>query len=171
MSSNKKFKDCFANAHCISSDCSNIEYEMCEDKFGGGIAEDMGIFRIPCSKCDWYKVTGCEHCMFDCSDYCPKFKILRRFFMSSFDFTCTRTLRGDPAFKKHALDQFLFKVECGIPSLCIFTFPEVVGEITSHGFILDRDADNFSFVKSSFLKYIDSFSDDFLKDITIFLYY
>lgn len=91
--------------------------------------------------------------------------------MSSFDFTTSRTLRGDPFKKRKALDQFLFKCECGIPFFCIFVFPEECGEITSHAFILDREQENFNLVKGSFLKYIDSFSDEILKDIGICLYY
>lgn len=91
--------------------------------------------------------------------------------MYKYDFTTSRTLRGDPVKMRRSLDQFLFKSESGIPFLCVFTFPEVVGEVTSHGFRLDREMEEFDLVKSSFLKYVDSFSDDILKDIVIFVYY
>ena len=55
-------KKCFTNYHC-SYDCPNIEIDICDDKYGYGIADDMGLKRIKCSECG-YNTGECEDCLF-----------------------------------------------------------------------------------------------------------
>ena len=40
-----KRKQCFVNSHC-SLDCPNAEYEMADDRYGFGIADDMGLEKV-----------------------------------------------------------------------------------------------------------------------------
>jgi len=58
--SNKK---CFFNAHCCTSDCPNIQFDIADQRYGYGIAEDMGLKRISCKEC-YYYTCKCENCLF-----------------------------------------------------------------------------------------------------------
>ena len=67
-----KRKQCFVNYHC-SSDCPNAEYEMANDRYGFGIADDMGLKEIKCKDCH-YDSGRCEDCLFVNSKDCPEYK-------------------------------------------------------------------------------------------------
>lgn len=67
-----KRKPCFVNLHC-SSDCPNAEYEMADDRYGYGTADDMGLERISCKQCR-YNTCRCEDCLFEHSKECPEYK-------------------------------------------------------------------------------------------------
>ena len=67
-----KRKQCFVNYHC-SSDCPNAEYEMANDRYGFGIADDMGLEKISCKQCR-YNTGRCEDCLFIHSKDCPEYK-------------------------------------------------------------------------------------------------
>ena len=41
----------FTNYHCSLMDCTNIQYEACDEKCGYGIADDCGMKRIQCNEC------------------------------------------------------------------------------------------------------------------------
>lgn len=67
-----KRKQCFVNYHC-SLDCPNAEYEMADDRYGFGIADDMGLEKISCKQCR-YNTGRCEDCLFEHSKECPEYK-------------------------------------------------------------------------------------------------
>lgn len=67
-------KTCFCAASCIDGSCPNAQYEAAEEKWGGGIAEDMGLERISCIKCGW-NTRKCEDCIFQNSEYCQERKV------------------------------------------------------------------------------------------------
>lgn len=41
------------NEHCITSDCPNIAADIADERFGYGIADDMGLVRIACKDCPY----------------------------------------------------------------------------------------------------------------------
>lgn len=62
-----KNKHCpyFCNYHCITRDCPNIQVDEIDEKYGFGIADDMGIKRTSCKKCEWNdKNCSCKDCYF-----------------------------------------------------------------------------------------------------------
>jgi hypothetical protein len=62
----------FANYHCSCSDCPNIQYDACEERWGYGIPEDIGMHRIPCNKCIYNdKSCTCDDCGFNGGPDCP----------------------------------------------------------------------------------------------------
>ncbi len=67
-----KRKQCFVNSHC-SLDCPNAEYEMADDRYGFGIADDMGLEKVSCKQCR-YNTGRCEECLFVNSKDCPEYK-------------------------------------------------------------------------------------------------
>lgn len=62
-----KRKQCFVNYHC-SSDCPNAEYEMADDRYGFGIADDMGLEKVSCKQCR-YDTGRCEDCLLEHTEY------------------------------------------------------------------------------------------------------
>lgn len=63
----------FCNGHCCTSDCPNIQCDMADEKWGFGIASDMGLERIRCSDCVYYdKRCDCDDCYFKGVKECPK---------------------------------------------------------------------------------------------------
>lgn len=63
----------FCNWHCCTSDCPNIQCDMADDKWGFGIAEDMGLERIRCSDCVYAdKRCDCDDCYFKGGEECPE---------------------------------------------------------------------------------------------------
>ncbi len=44
--------DSFVSYHC-GTDCPNIQADIADEKFGDGIAADMGLERIKCRDCGW----------------------------------------------------------------------------------------------------------------------
>lgn len=91
--------------------------------------------------------------------------------MSKYDFTTCRTLTSSPPKVRNQLEQFVFKAGSGIPCLITVTFLVDKYESTTHTFLLDRDEWWFDNAKLSFLRYLDSFSDDFLNDVQFIVYY
>lgn len=67
-----KRKQCFVNSHC-SLDCPNAEYEMADDRYGFGIADDMGLEKVSCKQCR-YNTGRCEDCLLEHSKECPEYK-------------------------------------------------------------------------------------------------
>lgn len=64
----------FCNEHCCSTDCPNIQYETVENKYGCGIADDMGLERISCKNCNYnVNYCTCKDCFFLGSDKCKNF--------------------------------------------------------------------------------------------------
>ena len=66
----------FTNYHCTCEDCPNITAELADDRWGCGIADDMGLHKIQCSDCNYSKCNTCKDCYFDGSPECPKVKEL-----------------------------------------------------------------------------------------------
>ena len=66
-----KRKLCFVNSHC-SLDCPSAEYEMADDRYGFGIADDMGLEKVSCKQC-CYNTGRCEDCLFEHSKECPEY--------------------------------------------------------------------------------------------------
>lgn len=69
MKKNMK-KKCFVNPHCVW-DCPNFAIDRINDKYGYGIAEDMGLEEIKCKDCH-YETGKCEDCLFYGSKDCPE---------------------------------------------------------------------------------------------------
>lgn len=74
---NKKYEGskCFTCHKCGTSNCPSIEYDMADQRFGYGIADDMGLEKIQCKDC--YYMTGkCEDCLFyespECEEIMPQ---------------------------------------------------------------------------------------------------
>lgn len=61
-------KQCFVNYHC-SFDCPNFQLDEIDDRYGFGIADDMGIERISCKQC-LYNSGKCDDCLFVKSSDC-----------------------------------------------------------------------------------------------------
>ncbi len=68
-----KRKQCFVNYHCSNGDCPNAEYETADDRYGFGIADDMGLEQISCKQC-CYNTGRCEDCLLEHSKDCPEYK-------------------------------------------------------------------------------------------------
>ena len=67
----KQGKPCFVNPHC-SYDCPNFEVDACDERYGYGIAEDMGLERISCKECRYGALYECEDCYLFGSKHCPE---------------------------------------------------------------------------------------------------
>ncbi|MBQ9461008.1 MAG: hypothetical protein IJU51_03700 [Clostridia bacterium] len=63
-------KKCFVNPHCIY-DCPNFATDRINDKYGYGIADDMGLEEVKCKYCH-YETGECEDCLFYGSKDCPE---------------------------------------------------------------------------------------------------
>lgn len=61
----------FSNIACINGNCPNAEYEAVNEKYGFGIADDMGLETVTCSKC-YYNTGNCKDCMFEGTEDCDK---------------------------------------------------------------------------------------------------
>ena len=48
---------------CVDGSCPNAQYEAADAKWGYGIADDMGLEKVECRNCGYYK--GCEDCFND----------------------------------------------------------------------------------------------------------
>ena len=69
---NMRFRKCFVTIHC-SYDCPNSQIDAANDRYGYGIADDMGIKKINCKDCH-YNSGRCEDCLFENSKECPEYK-------------------------------------------------------------------------------------------------
>lgn len=68
MQKNMK-KKCFTNSHCCM-DCPNTAIEAIDDRYGYGIAGDMGFEKIKCKDCI-YETGECSDCLFYGDKECP----------------------------------------------------------------------------------------------------
>lgn len=50
----------YCGSACIDGSCPNAQCEAADMKWGYGIAEDMGLEKVKCKDCGYYK--GCEDC-------------------------------------------------------------------------------------------------------------
>lgn len=64
---------CFTSYHCTCGECPNAQYDIANNRYGFGIAEDMGLEKINCKEC-CYNTGKCEDCMFNGTDECTKEK-------------------------------------------------------------------------------------------------
>jgi hypothetical protein len=67
-----KSKECFVNAHC-SYDCPNFQIDIANERYGYGIADDMGLEKVSCKDC-CYNLTECKDCLLEHSIDCPEYK-------------------------------------------------------------------------------------------------
>ena len=67
-----KRERCFVNAHC-SYDCPNLQIDIANERYGYGIADDMGLEKISCEDC-CYNSAKCSDCLFEHSKDCPEYK-------------------------------------------------------------------------------------------------
>ncbi len=66
----KNNKSCFCSFACVDGHrCPNAQIEAVNDKYGYGIADDIGLEPVPCSKCR-YNSGQCSDCIFQNTDYC-----------------------------------------------------------------------------------------------------
>lgn len=56
-------KQCFTSCHCTCGDCPNVQYDIANNRYGFGIAEDMGLEKISCKECR-YNTGKCKDCLF-----------------------------------------------------------------------------------------------------------
>lgn len=64
-------RKCFVNAHCCI-DCPNFESQIADERYGYGIAEDMGLEEIKCKDC--HCDSGeCKDCLLKHSSDCPEY--------------------------------------------------------------------------------------------------
>lgn len=61
---------CFTSAAC-SVYCPNAAIEAYDERYGYGLAEDMGYQEISCKDC-MYNTGRCEDCLFYKSEDCAK---------------------------------------------------------------------------------------------------
>ena len=70
-------KQCFVNAYC-SINCPNSQIDMADERYGYGIARDMGLEKISCKVCR-YNTGKCDDCLlFDglkCTRYSSKAEV------------------------------------------------------------------------------------------------
>ena len=68
-------KQCFTNYHCSNGECPNAERETADDRYGYGIADDMGLEEISCKQCR-YNTGRCDDCLFEHSKECPEYDVV-----------------------------------------------------------------------------------------------
>ena len=66
-----KHRQCFLNAHC-SYDCPNFQIDIANERYGYGIADDMGLEEVNCKDCH-YQSGECSDCYFEHSKECPEY--------------------------------------------------------------------------------------------------
>lgn len=67
---------CSVNPHC-AYDCPNFVIDQINDKYGYGIADDMGFEEVKCKDC-YYETGECSDCLFEHSEDCPEYIQNRR---------------------------------------------------------------------------------------------
>lgn len=67
-----KHKNCFVSPHC-SYDCPNFQIDIVNEKYGYGIADDIGLEEINCYDCS-YNSGKCNDCLFENSTDCKEYK-------------------------------------------------------------------------------------------------
>lgn len=66
-----KRKKCFCADQCFNGECPNAQYEAADERWGYGIADDMGLGKIKCMQCI-YNTGKCEDCSFEDTEYCKQ---------------------------------------------------------------------------------------------------
>ena len=66
-----KHRQCFLNAHC-SYDCLNFQIDIANERYGYGIADDMGLEEVNWKDCH-YQSGECSDCYFEHSKECPEY--------------------------------------------------------------------------------------------------
>lgn len=66
-----KYRECFVNAHC-AYDCPNFQIDIANERYGYGIADDMGLEKVSCKDCRYHS-GKCEDCLFEHSKECPEY--------------------------------------------------------------------------------------------------
>ena len=61
----------YCSLNCTNGQCPNAQYEAADDRWGYGIADDMGLEKISCKKCG-YNTGTCDSCLWEGSKECPK---------------------------------------------------------------------------------------------------
>lgn len=69
--SKSKRQECFVNGHCCY-DCPNFEIQTVEERYGAGIADDIGLEEVECKNC-YYNSGECKDCLLKNSPDCPKY--------------------------------------------------------------------------------------------------
>lgn len=67
--SRKRRMPCFCATECIDGYCPNVQYDAADDKWGSGIADDIGLKKTSCGKCS-YNTGRCVDCTFVNTDRC-----------------------------------------------------------------------------------------------------
>lgn len=67
---------CFTCAAC-SYNCPNAAIEAYDERYGYGLAADMGYKKIKCKDC-MYNTGKCEDCLFYKSEDCAKVRNMQR---------------------------------------------------------------------------------------------
>lgn len=68
----KKHKACFTPSECCTDYCPNIQYDIVDQTWGYGIADDCGLEKIKCKDC-FFMTYRCEDCMFQYyTENCPE---------------------------------------------------------------------------------------------------
>lgn len=64
-------KECFTAVQCTDGRCPNAEIDMCDERYGFGIAEDIGLHETYCSRC-MYNTGQCKDCLFIDNEICEE---------------------------------------------------------------------------------------------------
>ena len=65
------YRQCFVNAHC-SYGCPNFQIDTVNERYGYGIADDMGLEKVSCKDC-CYNSGKCDDCLFEHSKECLEY--------------------------------------------------------------------------------------------------
>ena len=58
--SKSKRQEYFVNGHCCC-DCPNFEIQTADERYGYGIAEDMGLEEVECRDCHYNRGSGARN--------------------------------------------------------------------------------------------------------------
>lgn len=67
--SRKRRIPCFCAIECIDGCCPNVQCDTADDKWGAGIAEDIGLEKTSCGRCS-YNTGRCVDCTFVNTNRC-----------------------------------------------------------------------------------------------------
>ena len=65
----RKKMSCFCATECIDGYCPNVQYDAADDKWGAGIADDIGLEKTSCGQCA-YNTGRCVDCTFVNTNRC-----------------------------------------------------------------------------------------------------
>ena len=64
-------KECFTAVQCTNGSCPNAQIDICDERYGFGIAEDIDLHKMSCRRC-WYNTEQCKDCLFINSEVCEE---------------------------------------------------------------------------------------------------